>query len=122
MGERDPHIHPRGVLHRELVSLAGSQSRLSLRRTGIPVTMTLDVERAKTKKLAPDADLVRGVLARRIRGEFEEMPGLSLTSVQASKLFGISPDVCAAILADLIEEGILRLTSDGSYARRWHHI
>jgi len=23
MGERDPHIHPRGVLHRELVSLAG---------------------------------------------------------------------------------------------------
>ena len=46
------------------------------------------------------------------------MPGLSLTSIQASKLFGISLDVCAGILVDLIEEGMLRLNSDGRYARR----
>ena len=46
------------------------------------------------------------------------MPGLSLTSVQAIKLFGISPDVCAGILSHLIEEGVLRLTSDGRYTRR----
>jgi hypothetical protein len=61
---------------------------------------------------------VREELVRRIRGEFEEMPGLSLTSVQAIKLFGISPDMCADILAHLIEEGVLRLNSDGRYARR----
>jgi hypothetical protein len=66
----------------------------------------------------PDADLVREELVRRIRGEFEEMPGLSLTSVQASKLFGIPPDVCAGILSHLIAEGMLRLHSDGRYARR----
>ncbi len=48
----------------------------------------------------------------------EEMPGLSLTLVQASKLFGISPDVCAGIPAHLIEEGVLRLNSDGRYACR----
>lgn len=65
-----------------------------------------------------DADSVRRKLVRRIRGEFEEMPGLSLTSAQASKLFGVSPDVCAGILAYLIEEGMLRLNSDGLYARR----
>lgn len=53
----------------------------------------------------------------RIRAEFEEMPGLSLTSAQASKLFGISPDVCASILSHLIEEGVLRLKRDGRYAR-----
>jgi hypothetical protein len=46
------------------------------------------------------------------------MPGLSLTPVQAIKLFGISPDVCAGILSDLIEEGVLQLRSDGCYARR----
>ena len=46
------------------------------------------------------------------------MPGMSLTSIQASKLFGISLDLCAGILADLIEEGMLRLISDGRYARR----
>jgi hypothetical protein len=61
---------------------------------------------------------VREELVLRIRGEFEEMPGLSLTSVQAIKLFGISPEVCAGILSHLIEEGVLRLKSDGSYTRR----
>jgi hypothetical protein len=66
----------------------------------------------------PDADPVRAELERRVLGEFEEMPGLSLTSVQASKLFGISPDVCVDILAHLTEEGMLRLNSDGRYGRR----
>ena len=61
---------------------------------------------------------VREELVLRIRGEFVEMPGLSLTSVQAIKLFGISPDVCAGILSHLIEEGVLRLKSDGRYTRR----
>jgi hypothetical protein len=60
---------------------------------------------------------VREELVRRIRGEFEEMPGLSLTSAQASKLFGISLDVCPSILSHLIEEGVLHLKSDGRYAR-----
>ena len=46
------------------------------------------------------------------------MPGLSLTSVQAVKLFGVSPDVCVGIFSRLIEEGVLRLKSDGRYARR----
>ena len=46
------------------------------------------------------------------------MPGLSLTSVQAIKLFGISPDICAGILAHLLEEGVMRLNSDRRYARR----
>jgi hypothetical protein len=57
-------------------------------------------------------------LVLRIRGEFEEMPGLSLTSVQAIKFFGISPDVCAGILSHLIEQGVLRLKNDGRYTRR----
>ncbi len=46
------------------------------------------------------------------------MPGLSLTSVQAIKFFGISPEVCAGILSRLIEQGVLRLKSDGRYTRR----
>ena len=54
----------------------------------------------------------------RIRGEFEEMPGLSLTSVEAIKLFGISAEVCAGILSRLIEQGVLCLKSDGRYTRR----
>ena len=60
----------------------------------------------------------RETLVCRVRGEFEEMPGLSLTSGQATKLFGISPDICAGILTELIEDGLLRLRSDGCYCRR----
>jgi hypothetical protein len=46
------------------------------------------------------------------------MPGLSLTAIQASRLFGISHNVCGDILAHLVEEGMLYLNSDGRYARR----
>jgi hypothetical protein len=60
---------------------------------------------------------VREELVRRIRGEFEEMPELFLTSPQAIRLFGISPDACAGVLSRLIDQGVLRLKSDGRYAR-----
>lgn len=65
-----------------------------------------------------DADRIRRELVRRIRAEFEEMPGLSLTSAQASKFFGMSPEVCADILANLIEEGMLSLNGDRRYSHR----
>lgn len=55
---------------------------------------------------------------RRVRGEFEEMPGLSLTLAQASKLFGMSSDVCVDILANLIDQGALSLNSHRRYGRR----
>jgi DNA-binding IscR family transcriptional regulator len=45
------------------------------------------------------------------------MPGLLLTSAQASKLFGISPDMCADILARLVKEGMLSLNSDRRYSQ-----
>jgi hypothetical protein len=57
----------------------------------------------------------REALERRIRGEFEEMPGLSLTLVQATKLFGIPLDVGSRIFRRLTEERRLRLRSDGRY-------
>jgi hypothetical protein len=57
----------------------------------------------------------REALVRRIHSEFEEMPGLSLTLVQASKLFGVSLDAGSRILLRLTEERRLRLRSDGRY-------
>jgi hypothetical protein len=57
----------------------------------------------------------REALVRRIHSEFIEMPGLSLTLVQASKLFGISPDAGSRILLRLTEERRLRLRGDGRY-------
>ena len=60
----------------------------------------------------------RKTLIRRVRSEFEEMPGLCLTLAQASKLFGISSDACARIFSQLSEEGLLRPIRNSTYARR----
>jgi hypothetical protein len=60
----------------------------------------------------------RQALLRRILAEFEGMPGLSLTLVQATKLFGVSPDAGSRILPRLTEEGVLRLRIDGQYVLR----
>ena len=60
----------------------------------------------------------REALVGRIRREFEEMPGLSLTLPQSSRLFGLPSDVCSRILTRLIDERRLRLTGDGRYSLR----
>ena len=65
-----------------------------------------------------DAVAAREALVRRIRREFEEMPGMSLTLVQATRLFGIPSEGCSRILLQLVDNGLLRLTPDGRYSLR----
>jgi len=60
----------------------------------------------------------RNYIVNRIRREFEEMPGVSLTVPQATRLFGIPTDVCARVLARLADDGRLRLTTGGRYSLR----
>lgn len=57
----------------------------------------------------------REALLRRIRDEFEEMPGLSLTLVQAARLFALTPEACSRILLRLVDERQLCVKSDGRY-------
>ena len=40
-------------------------------------------------------------LVRRVRGEYREMPGLSLTVLQAARLWGLDSRTCAALLTTL---------------------
>jgi hypothetical protein len=54
-------------------------------------------------------------LALRISGEYREMPGLSLTVRQASRLWQIEADACQAVLDGLVAAKILRRRSDGAY-------
>ena len=68
-----------------------------------------------TERRNPDA---REALVRRIIGEFVEMPGLCLTSVQASRLFGIHRDVSARILEQLCHSEMLYVTTAGQYVVR----
>lgn len=46
-------------------------------------------------------------LARRARAEFREMPGMSLTTAQAARLWQLSPDTAEVLLAELVQTGFL---------------
>ena len=50
-------------------------------------------------------------LCTRVRAEFQEMPGLTLTLPQASRLFSIEPARCERVLGALVHAG--DLATDG---------
>lgn len=50
---------------------------------------------------------------KRIRGEYREMPGLSLNDAQARKLFGVDPGTLNSVFGRLLETGFLRRTPKG---------
>jgi hypothetical protein len=55
-------------------------------------------------------------LARRVRGEYAEMPGLRLTVPQAARLFGVTPDVAHAVLETLRQASVLKCSDLGKYS------
>jgi len=56
-------------------------------------------------------------LVERIRAEFLEMPGLSLTPQQIERLCGIEATVCRVVLDTLTRSKFLCERPDGRYAR-----
>jgi len=60
----------------------------------------------------------RHALLRRVHGEFEEMPGMSLTLDQAAKLFGLAPEVTSRVLDGLADARVLHRRKDGRFSLR----
>jgi hypothetical protein len=58
-------------------------------------------------------------LVGRIRAEFLEMPGLRLTVLQASRLWGIEEETCQRVINALVDSSFLRWTRPGTVARAW---
>jgi len=58
--------------------------------------------------LEPSVDVS---LLLRIVAEYREMPGLSLTLTQATRLWGLPSDVCDAAVDTLVRDGVLRRTA-----------
>jgi hypothetical protein len=56
-------------------------------------------------------------LVGRIRSEFLEMPGLRLTVLQASRLWGLDEESCRRVIDALIGSSFLRWTALGMIAR-----
>jgi hypothetical protein len=56
-------------------------------------------------------------LLQRVREQYRDMPGLKLTKPQATRLFGVAPSVCAAMLRALVRENFLSRAGDGLFVR-----
>jgi hypothetical protein len=56
-------------------------------------------------------------LVSRARGEFLEMPGLSLTLTQAQRLWALDEPTCSSVLGALVRSGFLHQRQDGSFVR-----
>ena len=56
-------------------------------------------------------------LVDRVRGEFNEMPGLQLTIPQAARLLGIEPEACRSVIDQLVASEFLRRTPAGTIVR-----
>jgi hypothetical protein len=57
------------------------------------------------------------IVAERVRAEFEEMPGMTLTMPQASRLFGLEHEFCRTIVDRLVTTAYLRWTQTGAVTR-----
>ncbi len=56
-------------------------------------------------------------ITERVRGEFREMPGLTLTVAQAGRLWSLDTPTCNQVLAGLVEDGFLCRKADGKFCR-----
>jgi hypothetical protein len=56
-------------------------------------------------------------VAQLVRGEYLEMPGLSLTFKQAMRLWHLDPARCKRVLEQLVRSGFLTETRHGLYRR-----
>ena len=52
---------------------------------------------------------------RRIRAEYQEMPGLHLSKVEMQKMWGLEPSMCDALVDVLVAVRVLRRTVGGAY-------
>ena len=60
------------------------------------------------------------LLFERIRGEFNEMPGMQLTIAQAARLWGMDQPACRRVIDALVEAAFLRWTASGTVVRVEH--
>jgi hypothetical protein len=61
--------------------------------------------------------MANDALLQRIRAEFLEMPGLTLTREQMRRLCGVDPARCQQVLDALVAANFLCIKPNGNYAR-----
>jgi hypothetical protein len=64
-----------------------------------------------------DAQPTIGDWVHRIRAEYLEMPGLSLTPIEIQRMWGLDPAMCDELLETLVNVGFLRRMRRGGFVR-----
>jgi hypothetical protein len=67
--------------------------------------------------MTTEREEARDVLARQIRDEYLEMPGLMLTFRQAMRLWNLDSTACRSVLEYLVRSGFLVETRQGAFRR-----
>lgn len=76
-----------------------------------PQTATIDPPPAVRVSRSPLS------LSRRVRAEYEEMPGLRLTVAQAARLWSLTASESMRVLSELAGSGFLVRDTKGAYRR-----
>jgi hypothetical protein len=66
---------------------------------------------------SPPRSVPLAALLQRVREQYRDVPGLELTKLEATRLFGVAPSVCAATLRALVMENFLSCRGDGLFVR-----
>lgn len=74
---------------------------------------------AATIDATNDDEFTRAVV--RTKAEFLEMPGLRLTTEQATRLFALDLMLCRSVLTTLVESRFLVQSKDATFARNESH-
>ena len=67
--------------------------------------------------MVPQPNVHNDAVLRRVKGEYNEMPGLRLTAAQAQRLWGLDRVSCTALLDALVDAKFLARTRDGAFVR-----
>ncbi len=80
-------------------------------------SIALDGDRVHESVSIARADAVADCV-QRIRAEYLDLPGLSLTAAQAQRLWNVDSETCQIVLGLMVREAFLRRTPHAQYVRR----
>ena len=76
-----------------------------------------DAAKVHSDMLTSDRSAPLTALLERVRERYREMPELTLTKLQATRLFDVAPSVGATVLRALVMEDFLVRTEEGLFVR-----
>ena len=79
--------------------------------------MTTRSENANPPQESVESTPALDAVLNRVKAEYNEMPGMCVTRMQAQRLWGLDSATCELVLTTLLERGVVRRISRGMYVK-----